>query len=283
MADRSALMRRYLADGRGPVTPRNSATVLLIRDGADDVEVFMLRRHRGMKFAPGVFVYPGGSVEPHDRLPAKRLGGPTPGQWARALDTTPELAEALVCAAVRETFEECGVLLAGPDAAATCLTEGADWDRRRSALARGETTLPSLLQEEDLVARTDLLRPFGRWITPIFSARRYDTRFFLAALPQGARCRDFREESDTAAWLPVRETLTRYEQGTIPMMLATADALNTLAPHDSVAAALAAAPPTNIPRMVRGIPDGADFRWVVDGADEGIPVEDYLHTTRRAC
>lgn len=286
MADRSAIMRRYLAEGREPVTPRDSATVLLVRDGstpADGIEVFMLRRHRGMAFAPGVFVYPGGSVEPHDRLPADRFTGPSPEQWARALDAPPALAEALVCAAIRETFEECGVLLAGPDATSTCLAEGDEWGGRRSALARGETTLSALLQEQDLVARTDLLRPLGRWVTPIFAPRRYDTRFFVAALPPGAQCRDFHEESDTAAWLPVRGTLHRYENGDIPMMLATADALSALSPHDTVDRALSVARPSNIPRIVRGVPDGDDFRWVVDGPDDAVPINDFLRRSRRVC
>ncbi|HWC22419.1 MAG TPA: NUDIX hydrolase [Flexivirga sp.] len=285
--DRSAAMRRFLADQREPVTPRDAATVLLLRDAGTDgggIEVFMLRRHRGMAFAPGMYVYPGGSVEPHDRLPVHRFGGPTRHEWARALDTSADLAHSLVCAAIRETFEECGVLLAAPDPESGCpLPTGTDWDQQRLALAQGRTTLGALLEEHGLVARTDLLRPLGRWITPIFSTRRFDTRFFIAPLPDGAACRDFGEESDAVEWVPVRETLDRYERGDIPMMLATADALNTLAPHDSVAAALAAPPPSNIPLIVRAIRDGADFRFVVDGPDDAVPVDDFLSIRRRAC
>lgn len=276
MTDRSAAMRRYLAEGRAPVTPRDSATVLLLRDGTAGIEVFMLRRHRGMAFAPGVFVYPGGSVEPHDHLPPARLHGPSPDEWARALDASPSVAESLVCAAIRETFEECGVLLAGHDASSTCLTDGPEWGRRRLSLARGDSTLATLLCEVGLVARTDLLRPLGRWITPVFSARRYDTRFFAAALPAGVQCRDFHEESDTADWLTVRGALDRYRTGDIPMMLATADVLGALAAHETVRDALAAPTPSNIPRIVRGISDGDDFRWVVDGPDDAVPLDDFL-------
>lgn len=284
--DRSAAMRRFLADEREPVTPRDAATVLLLRDattGVDGLEVFMLRRHRGMAFAPGMYVYPGGSVEPHDRLPAKRFGGPSPHEWARALDAPADLAHSLVCAAVRETFEECGVLLAAPDAGSICSpSTGTDWDRQRLSLTQGGTTLAALLDEHELVARTDLLRPLGRWITPIFSTRRFDTRFFIAPLPEGGVCRDFSEESDAVEWLPVRETLARYERGDIPMMLATADALNSLALHNTVAAAFAALPPSNIPRIVRAIPEGREFRFVVDGPDDAVPVDEFLSTSRRA-
>lgn len=285
--DRSAAMRRFLADEREPVTPCDAATVLLLRETTADVgglEVFMLRRHHGMAFAPGMYVYPGGSVEPHDRLPADRFGGPSPHEWARALDAPADLAHSLVCAAIRETFEECGVLLAAPDSGSTCPpSAGIDWDRQRLSLAQGGTTLAALLDEHELVARTDLLRPFGRWVTPIFSTRRFDTRFFIAPLPEGGVCRDFGEESDAVEWLPVRDALARYERGDIPMMLATADALNSLAPHDTVAAALAAAPPSNIPRIVRAIPAEGDFRFVVDGPDDAVPVDDFLSTRRRAC
>lgn len=279
MSDRSAAMRRYLAEGRSPVATRDSATVLLLRDGSTGIEVFMLHRHHGMAFAPGVFVYPGGSVEPHDRLPRARFAGPSPDHWARALDAAPALAESLVCAAIRETFEECGVLLAGPDPGSIEPTEGPEWESRRSALAQGRMTLAELLDEQDLIARADLLRPLGRWITPVFSPRRYDTRFFVAALPHGARCRDFREESDAADWLPVRETFARYLANDIPMMLATADALSALAPYDTVAEAVGAPARSSIARIVRGIADGDDFRFVVDGADDAVPVDDFLRVT----
>jgi 8-oxo-dGTP pyrophosphatase MutT (NUDIX family) len=285
--DRAAAMRRFLGEQREPVRPRDAATVLLLRNGRTGfggLEVFMLRRHGRMSFAPGMYVYPGGSVESHDQLPPERVGGPSPHEWARLLDAPADLAQSLVCAAIRETFEECGILLAAPDSESTCTaTEGAVWERERRSLAQGETTLAALLDRHELVARTDLLRPLGRWITPIFSTRRFDTRFFIAPLPEGGVCRDFGEESDAVEWLPIRDALARYERGDIPMMLATADALNSLACHDSVTAALDAPPPSNVPRIVRAIPDGSDFRFVVDGPDDAVPVDDFLSTRRRAC
>lgn len=196
--DRTTALRQYLAGGGEPVTPRDAATIVIVRDGTEGVEVFMLRRHRHMAFGPGMYVYPGGSVETHDHVNPKRWSGPSPRAWARMLDADEHQAEALVCACIRECYEECGVLFAGHGAETICPTEGNEWERQRAALAKGQLTLGSLLDQRGLVARTDLLQPLGRWITPIFSPRRFDTRFFLARLPQGARCRDFGEESDTA-------------------------------------------------------------------------------------
>src|SRR5262249_21998241 len=101
--------------GDTPMTPRPAATVMLLRDTADGIAVFMLQRHSRMEFAPGTTVFPGGGVDDRDRNADIAWAGPAPAWWAQRLGVDEDLALALVCAAVRETFEECGVLLAGPD------------------------------------------------------------------------------------------------------------------------------------------------------------------------
>ncbi len=161
----------------------------------------MLRRARSMAFAPGASAFPGGSVDPRDAEDEVAWAGPDAAAWGELLDAPPDLARALVCAAVRETFEESGVLLAGP-AAGTLVadTSGADWEADRTALLDRSLSLAQLLARRGLVLRSDLLRPWARWITPMTEARRYDTRFFAAALPPGQRTRDVGGEAEQVAW-----------------------------------------------------------------------------------
>jgi 8-oxo-dGTP pyrophosphatase MutT (NUDIX family) len=288
--DRAERARRFLAESPTPVTPRDASTVLVLRDGDQGPEVFMMRRHQRMAFGPGMFVFPGGSVDARDVVDPERWFGPSPAAWAERLACGPDLAAALVSAAVRETFEESGVLFAGPDGGhlvATAPSEAAAeaWERDRRGLVDHRLGLDELLARRGLVLRSDLLRPAGRWITPVFSPRRYDTRFFVAALPAGAQCRDFLEENDTSCWVTARDALRGRLSGAMPMMLATADALRHVARHHSVAEVLAATPPSSEPRIVRAEPDGDGVRFFVDGLGEPLAehrfIDEHLHSVLR--
>src|SRR5215470_8668547 len=190
---------RDVLEGRTPpVAPRDAATVMLLRPppgpdapDAGGLQVYMLRRQSSMAFAPGAFVFPGGSVDARDAEIEVGWAGPDAREWGRMIDAPADLARALVCAAVRETFEECGVLLAGPAADTVVAdTRGEDWEADRAALLARSVSLAGLLRRRGLVLRSDLLRPWARWITPVTEERRYDTRFFAAALPAGQRARD---------------------------------------------------------------------------------------------
>lgn len=285
---------RFLAESPTPATPRDASTVLVLRDGDRGPEVFMMRRHRRMAFGPGMFVFPGGSVDARDVVDPARWFGPSPADWGTRLGCRPDLAAALVSAAVRETFEESGVLFAGPDGDSVVTTApngGANagaaeaWERHRRRLVDHELGLDALLAQRALVLRGDLLRPAGRWITPVFSPRRYDTRFFLAALPDGAQCRDFLEENDASCWVTAVDALRGRISGEMPMMLATADALRHVAGHHSVAEVLAAEPPSNEPRIVRAEAHGDGVRFFVDGLGEPLMehefIDDHLHSVLR--
>ena len=111
--------RAFAAGERTPAEPRDAATVVLMRPGttATGPEVYLLRRQASMAFAAGMCVFPGGGVDPRDFDHAVAWAGPAPAEWAERLGTDEATARALVCAAVRETFEESGVLLAGPSRA----------------------------------------------------------------------------------------------------------------------------------------------------------------------
>ena len=196
--------------------PRSAATVMLVRDGDQGVEVFMLRRVATMKFAPRMWVFPGGSVDPRDADPQLPWAGPSPAEWGAALHAPDEAtARELVIAAVREVFEECGVLLAGPDehSVVADLRTDEGWSRDREALLSHQQSFAQLLIDRGLVLRSDLLVARGHWITPEFEPRRYDTRFFAARLPEGQVPDDLTTEADRADWTDPAALLRDYAAG----------------------------------------------------------------------
>jgi 8-oxo-dGTP pyrophosphatase MutT (NUDIX family) len=200
-------------------------------------EVYMLRRQRSMAFAPGAYVFPGGSVDDSDTEGGHGWAGPPAGQFASAVGLPAAGTEALIRAAVRETFEECGVLLAGRSAeAAVDDISGEDWEADRQALAGKSISLAELLIRRGLMLRSDLLTPWSRWITPEAEPRRYDTRFFVARLPEGQRAVGGTGESDEAAWLRPDAALAAAEAGDLALLPPTAVTLQELAAHPDVAA-----------------------------------------------
>ena len=247
-----AARARAVLDGIvAPVTPRDAATVMLLRpppDGTAEtgraagpgLQVYMLRRRSSMAFAAGAYVFPGGSVDASDDT-SIAWTGPDAAEWGRLLGAPAELARTLVCAAVRETFEECGVLLAGPDAGTVlAAAEDEGWEEDRRQLQAGSLSLAQLLHRRGLVLRSDLLRPWARWITPVTEERRYDTRFFAAALPAGQIARDVSGEADETAWLEPGAALEAAGRREIALFPPTAVTLGELRACRTVPAALAA-------------------------------------------
>ncbi|MFE1246872.1 NUDIX hydrolase [Streptomyces sp. NPDC058735] len=235
---------RALAAGTlTPVTPKRAATVMLLRDTGSGTVVHMLRRRASMAFAGGAYAYPGGGVDPRDDDHHVRWAGPTRASWAGRLGVDETAAQAIVCAAVRETYEEAGVLLAGetPDSVVGDTT-GPDWEAGRAALVARETSFAEFLDRRGLVLRSDLLGAWTRWITPEFEARRYDTWFFVAALPEGQRTRNASTEADRTVWISPREAAAGYDAGELLMMPPTIATLRQLTAYDTAARALAAAP-----------------------------------------
>ncbi len=212
----------FAAGTRPPVAPRDAATVVLLRDGASGPEIYLMRRHPQMAFAPGMAVFPGGGVDERDRdaaFAADAWAGPGDTEWADRLGCDVATARGLVCAAVRETFEESGVLLAGPnDDSVVADTTGAGWEADREALVAKQVSLAEVLTRRRLVLRTDLLGAWAHWITPDFEPRRYDTRFFVAVLPAGQHTRDVSTESDAVTWTRPAAALSAVEAGDLAML-----------------------------------------------------------------
>lgn len=288
--------------GAVPAVPRDAATVVLLRDSAAGPEAYLLRRVTGMAFAGGMTVFPGGSVDPTDAgatidetatidgtapaddgAPALAWAGSPPSAWAARLSADAGRARALICAAVRETFEESGVLLAGgAPGEVTADVSGEEWEAERVALEGHTQSLSQLLARRGLALRADLLRVWSHWITPEPEPRRYDTRFFVAALPAGQATRLVGGEADRGHWIRPADAVAAARRAELVMLPPTAVTLGELVPYPDVAAVLAAAderPVTPIlPRVVASagrfwivLPGEPGYLAVADGAAGGAP------------
>ncbi|MFD5517607.1 NUDIX hydrolase [Streptomyces sp. NPDC127066] len=234
---------RALAEGTlTPVTPRRAATVMLVKDSEAGPVVHMLRRRASMAFAGGAYAYPGGGVDPRDDEQQIRWAGPTRAWWAERLGVDETSAQAIVCAAVRETYEEAGVLLAGPSPDSVVGdTTGDDWEADRAALVARDLSFAQFLDRRGLVLRSDLLGAWARWITPEFESRRYDTWFFVAVLPEGQRTRNASTEADRTVWIRPADAAAGYDKGELLMMPPTIATLRGLVEYEGSADALAGA------------------------------------------
>jgi 8-oxo-dGTP pyrophosphatase MutT (NUDIX family) len=231
-----------------PAQSRPASTVVLLRDGERGPQVFLMRRTPSMQFAPRQHVFPGGGVDPRDCDVDLPWSGPDVDWWALALDLPAAQAVGAICAAVREVFEECGVLLAG-SSGAEVVADLADpsWEADRLALLDHTLALTTMLQRRGLVLRSDLLRPWAHWLTPTFEPRRYDTYFFVAALPAGQVAREVGGESDHALWLDADQAVAGGLDGSLAMMPPTLVTVQEVAAATSVAGVLAR------PRRVRRV------------------------------
>ncbi|WP_131749137.1 NUDIX hydrolase [Frankia sp. Cppng1_Ct_nod] len=277
--------RAFRPDHDTPTPPRDAATVVLLRDArsensASGIEVCLLRRASTMAFAAGMYVFPGGKVDPADIGAELRWFATPEAGVAHLLGAEPALARALVCAAVRETFEECGVLLAGADADTVADVSDPGWESDRLALEGRQASLAAVLTRRGLGLRGDLLRPWARWVTPEIEPRRYDTRFFVAAMPAGQRTRRIPGESDRTLWTSPSIALQEHLAGRLGMLPPTALTLAELAEYDSVDAVLTASGARNtrpiLPRIVIAggearllLPHDVGYGPVHDGDGDG--------------
>jgi len=240
---------------------RDAATVLLVRDGRQELEVFMLRRNLNSDFVGGAYVFPGGGVDPGDREGAveNRCRGRSDVDASTRLGISAG-GLAFWVAAIRESFEESGYLLAyGDDGEMVGLHDPAVAERfvaHRRAVDTGERSLLSVCADEGLTLAVDTMWYFGHWITPEGSPRRYDTRFFLAAAPSEQTPVHDDREVIGSMWIGVAEALERHRSGELAMLPPTIASLRALEPSTSAAQALAAAAevvdvPTVQPRLVR--------------------------------
>lgn len=255
-----------------PVEPVDAATVILVRRGepvGSPWQCFMVRRHVRSEFAADVFVFPGGKVDPDDRDPALAPlieGHPAPfgantGEWF-----------ALRVTAIRELFEEAGVLLAYREAGGVLRLRGEEVERfgeYRRRTHGGSLSLLELARMERLRYAADRLHPFSRWITPVVSPRRYDTRFFVAEMPHGQEPLHDAVETTDSAWIAPAEALERSRRGDFPLVFATEKHLERMAQFPSIEHMIAETATADLqPIMPRVVQRAGQTAFLLPG-DEG--------------
>ena len=252
-----------------PPPARPAATILLLRDGDQGMEVFMVVRHQQIDFASGALVFPGGKLAAGDsdaRVSRRCLG---------AEKLSPEHT-ALRVGAIREAFEECGVLLAVAGTEQTPIGHerlAALGRRYRQPLDRGELGIADLLESEDLYLDCGALLPFAHWITPGFMHKRFDTHFFLAVAPsEQVALHDGREAVDSV-WIRPGDALHQASAGTRTLVPATRLNVEKLGRSTTVADALAAARSAPIVTVEPRVMEGREGRWL------SIPAEADYGTT----
>ncbi|MBM9467391.1 NUDIX hydrolase [Nakamurella leprariae] len=235
---------------------RPAATVLLLRedpehpDDVGPVQVYVIRRVADMVFAGGATAFPGGAIDPSDADATDvQWAGPGPDWWADRLDLDAATARGSVLAAVRELFEETGLLFAGTDAQVVRQFEDhragdhtdvpGGWsedvaEQHRADLAAHRRSIAALLAAERRPVRDDLLRPWARWITPPGRTRRYDTVFFLGLPPVGVEPRLVGTEAEHGDWQTPAAILAAELAGQVKMMTPTRAVLRRLAAAGSL-------------------------------------------------
>ena len=228
------------------VEPRDAATVMLVRDAAEapaGIEVFMLRRNLSSVFVAGAHVFPGGAVDDDDRGPAAQA-------LVTGVDATSASARlgrdhgglGFWVAAIRESFEEAGVLLARDAATGTpvALPVVEALDETRAAVAAGARSFTEIVRDAGLVLDAGCLRVFGHWITPSPAPRRYDTWFFLAPAPAGHAYAHDEQETIASAWVRPADALEQARRKDLELIYPTYRSIEALSRFDSTAALFAA-------------------------------------------
>ncbi|MFI5317882.1 MAG: NUDIX hydrolase [Myxococcota bacterium] len=226
-----------------PVEPVPAATVMLLRDSVAGPEVLLLERHAKSEFLPDAYVFPGGRVDAEDHALAARVAGIGAEQASAVLRTVPaELALGFFVAAIRETFEESGLLLARRrgDSQLLDAASAAALAHHRLAVQAGDHSFRELVLAQDLVLAADLLAAHAHWITPEDSPRRFDTIFFAAETPPGQQALHDGVELTDHVWVRPERGLSEYRAGRRQMILPTWANLETLLGFQSVHEALTA-------------------------------------------
>jgi len=211
-----------------PIVPLDSSTVIVVRDDHGPLEVFMLERHIQSDFAGGAYVFPGGKLDSADADPA--LAGIVDG-WeslAARMGEDPDLVRALAVCAIRETFEEAGVLLARHEDGQPVRLDDPAWIDKRKAIANREIDATALAKETGIRYAADLLRFWQRWITPVFAPKRYDTRFFVAVMPEGQTPLHDDVETTASTWVRPADAIARGRSGQLVIIFPTRKTLETL-------------------------------------------------------
>ncbi|PLW83598.1 NUDIX hydrolase [Kineobactrum sediminis] len=235
----------------------------MLRQCQDGIEVFMVVRHQKIDFAGGALVFPGGKVDQADSSAALALNleGAAPDISNRALEV----------AAIRESFEECGILLAREGTSGN-LVNGSRLEalgHYRQALHQGDLTIAEFLQRENLRLACDQLAHFAHWVTPPFMSRRFDTHFFLARAPQDHLAVHDGTESTDSIWIKPAAAIARAHDGLYDLMFPTHCVLDKLSQYPDIASAFSAAKTSRAVPVTPWIEQREDGTWLCITRDSG--------------
>ncbi|MFH1091748.1 MAG: NUDIX hydrolase [Pseudomonadota bacterium] len=268
--------------------PLDAATVILLRESGRPFEVFLMRRRRGQAFGSSV-VFPGGRLDQADcdpRLRALSRGIPVEeaGRNLGEPDLEPGRALGLYFTAVRETFEEAGLLLAASNAGGEIKADDQATSRRlaryREEINQGNLTLLELAGQEDLWFRLDRLKPYAHWITPEVEPRRFDTRFFMARAPEGQDPSHDDLEMTHSEWLTPQEALAKQETREIKLMPPTLKILGELAGFASLEEVFQAAGSRDLRPVMPQAHIGPEFLGLKLPHDSEYTIDRYKQSPR---
>jgi 8-oxo-dGTP pyrophosphatase MutT (NUDIX family) len=253
---------------KSPATPAPSATILMLRDGRDGLEVFMVVRHHQIDFASGALVFPGGKADPQDfdaRL-IPHLDGAADDADMRAIQVS----------AIREAFEECGILLAREEGQAALIGSArlAELEPYRTTLHNGEASMVEFVQKERLRLACDRLVHFAHWVTPDMMPKRFDTHFFLAEAPADHLAVHDGHESVDSVWIRPTDVLEQAAAGKRTVIFPTLRNVEKLANCDTVAAALNAAANSTIVRVLPWTERRGDGTYLCIPVEAGYAVSE---------
>lgn len=249
---------------KAPVV-RSAATVALVRDGADGLEAWMMRRAHGMAFAAGALVFPGGRADQADADASIGWHGDSPERLAGRLGVDAVTARVVITAAVRELFEEAGVLLSRP-------LVSSDVEAHRMAVEARTRTFSSVLAEHGCAVDVSGLLPWGRWVTPPGESRRFDTWFFVVAASDGLTARSATSEASSAGWVEIGDVLRRASEGELLLLPPTVVMLRSLLAAGTVSGVFGAAPSRSMEPVHPQIIQNDDGTITVLGGGETVLV-----------
>lgn len=239
----------------------------MLRDGADGLEVFMVVRHHQIDFASGALVFPGGKVDAGDAAVTA---------WCDGADRLSDRDIAMRAGAIREAFEECGILLARPVGESN-LVDGERLkalDHYRDELHSGEITLAGFLEREQLRLAFDTLTRYSHWITPDMMPKRFDTDFFLAAAPSDHVAVHDGHESVDSIWIRPDAALAGAADGTYTVIFPTRLNIEMLAESADVTTAIADAGARTIVTVLPVTEQREDGNYIVIPKDAGYRVSE---------
>jgi 8-oxo-dGTP pyrophosphatase MutT (NUDIX family) len=253
---------------RRPAAPVPAATIMMLRQGATGLEVFMVVRHHQIDFASGALVFPGGKADLQDFDPALEpyLDGAADDRDMRAIQVS----------AIREAFEECGILLARAEGEAGLVSGArlAGLERYRTTLHTGEIALCEFVQREQLRLACDQLVHFAHWVTPEMMPKRFDTHFFLAEAPADHLAVHDGHESVDSVWIRPADVLADAQSGRRTVIFPTLRNVERLAEFRTVADAIAAARQSRVVRVLPWTERREDGTWLCIPREAGYAVNE---------